>query len=90
MLYNSCTIAGVHTGAIFHLDKTYVAEDIEQVCLILIDCPVWLGLCSIPSGLPMLNSLVTRASVQFSNHEHDCLTALCYCAYFWQFAGGGD
>ena len=35
VLFDTCTIAGVHTGALFHLDDEYIKTDHYEVCSVI-------------------------------------------------------
>ena len=36
VLFDTCTIAGVHTGALFHLDDEYIKTDHYEVCFVIV------------------------------------------------------
>jgi len=36
VLFDTCTIAGVHTGALFHLDDEYIKQDHDEVSFVIV------------------------------------------------------
>lgn len=72
VLFDTCTIAGVHTGALFHLDDEYIKTDHYEVCFVIVTA------CQIKDASCHKNC-VTRASASYIDYQCACSVMVCCC-----------
>ena len=69
VLFDTCTIAGVHTGALFHLDDEFIKTDQHEVSFVIVK-----------SNMPaVIKVCLACASACYISHQCACNIMVCCC-----------